>query len=95
MTLTTDIENIPYHKFNSMLKVKNNVSVDKAHTVESQLVQNWRKLMKSECSMSLMTSLLRKNISTRDIYFFAKNQAKLRKVYKDLDRPLSKAAMRA
>ena len=51
--------------------------------------------MKSECNVSLMTSLLRKNVSTRDIYFFIKNQASLRKVFKDLDRPLSKAAMRA
>ena len=66
----------------------------KVKSVVSELAKNWRKLNSSECNVKLLASLLNKNISTRDIYFFIKNQADLRKVNKDLDKPLSRNAMR-
>ena len=67
----------------------------KVNSVVSELARNWRKLNSSECNVKLFTSLLNKNISTRDIYFFIKKQADLRKVNKGLDRPLSRKAMRS
>ena len=67
----------------------------KVNSVVSQLVINWRKLIGSECNVHLFATLLKKGISTRDIYSFASKQAKLRKVCKSIDMPLTKTAMRS
>ena len=67
----------------------------KVKPVVSELVKNWRKLNSTECNIKLFTSLLNKNISTRDIHSFVQKQADLRKVHKGLDKPMTRAAMRA
>ena len=51
--------------------------------------------MRAECNVEFFATLLRKNISTRDIHSFLLKQAKLRKVYKGLDKPLSRVATRS
>ena len=72
-----------------------NVASDgKVNTVVSKLVNSWRQLIGSESNVHLFTQLLKKGISTRDVHSFVSKQAKLRKVLKGLDKPLSRAAMR-
>ena len=48
----------------------NSSSDTKVNTVVSQLVQQWRKLMKAECNIDFFAALLKKNIATRDIFYF-------------------------
>ena len=43
-----------------------------------ELYEAHRAVMKNEMRLWLLKSLLEKNLATRDIYYFAKNQAKLR-----------------
>ena len=77
------------------MSAMNSDSDGKVKPVVSELVINWRKLNSTECNIKLFTSLLNKNISTRDIHFFVQKQADLRKVHKGLDKPMTRAAMRA
>ena len=70
-------------------------SIGKVDTVKSKLVKAWRQLSQAECNILFFQKLLRKNISTRDIHSFISTQAKLRKVHKGLDKPMSRVAMKA
>ena len=70
-------------------------STGKVNTVVCKLVKNWRLLYSTESNIHLFSNLLSKNICTRDIHSFLFKQAKLRKVHKDMDKPMSRAAMRA
>ena len=72
----------------------NQASNGKVNTVVKQLVITWRQLIRTESNIQLFASLLKKGISTRDVYSFATKQAKLRKVCRGLDKPLTRAAMR-
>ena len=51
--------------------------------------------MKAECNIDFFAALLKKNIATRDIFYFVQKQAHLRKVHRDLDKPLTRAAVRS
>ena len=95
MTLSTDQKgNLPSTlNFDDEAMIKE--SNGKVNTVTSQLVHNWRLLMTSECNVNLFNNLLKNNISTRDIHSFVQKQAGLRKVHKNLDEPLTRAAMRS
>ena len=72
----------------------NSASDGKAKAVVCKLVSNWRKLIGSESNVHLFAQLIKKGVSTRDIHSFVAKQAKLKKVYRDLDISLSKAAMK-
>ena len=60
-----------------------------------KLEKCWKKLAQTESNVFLFSELLKRDISTQDIFFFALKQAKIRKVHKKLDPPLSRAAMRS
>ena len=62
--LTTDNESSS-QKFDLTMNVMNRDSNDKVNIVVSQLVQNVRKLVKTECNIELFTTFLKLNISTR------------------------------
>ena len=94
-TLTTDQSASLSLKENLLDNTTNVSSCGKAKTVVSKLVKAWRKLNHAECNASFFSSLLSKNISTRDIHSFISKQAGIRKTKKDLDKPLSRKAMRA
>ena len=74
---------------------KNDSPIGKVKAVVSKLVENWRQLISSESNVDLFAKLLKRHISTRDIYFFLKKQAMHKKVHKELDQPLSRKAMRS
>ena len=93
MTLTTEQGDSSSPNYNLTVQAMNVNSVGKVNTVVSKLVINWRILMRAECNINLFTQLLRKNVSTRDVYFLVKSQASLRKIHKGLDKPLSRNAM--
>ena len=93
-TLITDREAHTSQHQNLADKAMNLDSNGKVNSVISKLVLNWRKLMHTECNMNLFANLLKRNVSTRDIYDFVKKQSLLKKVYKGLDKPLTRAAMR-
>ena len=92
---TTDGDVSSPQNLNSLTDAMNMDSYGKAKPVVSQLVYNWRKLMKAECNVNLFTNLLKLDISTKDIFFFVQKQADMRKVHKDLDKPLSRMGMRS
>ena len=94
-SLTTDTERSSSSQSLNLTNLSMNYgSNTMVNTVVSKLVQKWRELTKVECSISLFASLLKKNIATRDIFHFVQKQANLRKAFKNLDVPLTKAAMR-
>ena len=72
-----------------------NCSEGKVKHVVGKLEKCWTKLVHTESNMFLFNELLKRNISTRDVFFFALKQAKIRKIYKKLDPPLSKVAMKS
>ena len=72
-----------------------NSSEGKVKHVVGKLEDCWIKLAHSESNLFLFNELLKRNISTRDVFYFALKQAKIRKVYKKLDPPLSKTAMKS
>ena len=95
-TLTTAEGTFPSsNNLNSMTNAMNIDSYGKAKLVVSQLVTNWRRFMKAECNVNLFASLLKLDISTKDIFFFIQKQADMRTVHKDLDKPLSRMGMRS
>ena len=94
-TQTTDQGNLSFPHSNVDDNAMMPLSDGKAKTVVSRLVKSWRQLIGAECNMVFFSKLLSKNISTRDIHSFIKTQAKLRKAYKGLDKPLSRHAMRS
>ena len=96
-TLTTDkgetslvepLENLTSSAMNSS-------SDGMVKTVVGKLVKSWRQLYSTESNISFFNSLLVKNICTRDIHSFVSKQASLRKIHKGLDKPMTRAAMRA
>ena len=93
-SLTTDLGNL-FPEENLLDKATNKSSCGKANTVVSKLVINWRQLNSAECNVSFFHNLLSKNISTRDIHSFVKKQAGLKKIHKNLDKPLTRRAMRS
>ena len=70
-------------------------SKGKVKHVVCKLEECWLKLAQTESNVFLFCELLKRNISTRDVFYFALKQAKIRRVHKKLDPPLTKAAMRA
>ena len=95
MTLPTDNGVVSSPISNLTDLPMNDASNGKANTVVGKLVKSWRVLMQTECNINLFTKMLRLRISTRDIHSFLLKQSRLRKVYKDLDKPLSRSAMRS
>ena len=94
ISLTTDNGNLfPVEKL--LDNATNPNSCGKANKVVSRLVHSWRLLNRAECNVSFFSKMLCKNISTRDIHSFVKKQASLRKVQKELDKPLSRRALRS
>ena len=94
-TLTTDLGSSIDPSENLMDAAMNLDSNGKVQAVVSRLVRSWRLLIASECNMKFFKSLLDKNISTRDIFSFVQKQANLRRIYKDLDKSMTKTAVRA
>ena len=79
----------------NLTEAMNSTSNGKVNAVVGKLVKNWRQLYRSESNVHLFSDLLSKNICTRDIHSFLTKQASLRKVHNNLDKPMSRAAMRA
>ena len=95
MTLPTDNGDVLLSSTSNLTENPMNTDSNrKANTVVGKLVKNWRILIHTECNINFFTKLLKLNISTRDIHSFILKQAQLRKVLKDLDKPLSRTAMR-
>ena len=95
LTLITDMEGIPSPKSKFIVDAMTPMSDGKVKAVTSKLVLNWQLLMQTECNVQFFASLLKRNISTHDVHSFVKKQANLRKIYKGLDKPLNKAALRS
>ena len=94
-TPTTDHGTFLDPKQNLSRHAMNYASNGKVNAVVKKLVMNWRSLIGSESNVQLFAKLLKKGISTRDVHSFASKQANLRKVCKDLDKPLTRIAMRS
>ena len=61
--------------------------------LECRLTETLKFIMKTECRIWLIKSLLKLDLCTRDIYFFALNQARMRVEDKLLDKQTVRAAM--
>ena len=93
LTTNSRVDIIPLvmtHKFSK----RTTPAVGKNKNVERQLYNTTRRLVDTEINIGMFSKMIKKGISTNDVYYFVKKQSELRKSSNSIDYKLMKANMK-